>query len=219
MSASIPVAFPSQYSSPLAVANYSKVASPLVLNKRKNSQTYCSKIVLTRGAVVIAGRNDTVIETNLGMIHTPKNSVVLLLATEASIGIFNLHDDHTGVVIKTNSTSLRLRPGQHALLTRQKTPNFEDLNLAQNISYKSPQLIYQNEHGGSPTAIFLTQFELSSTLATVVPLRDLLTSKHEAAKKIANSLLKTAAIISDLSANSRNYSKIPHRDKLAYQNH
>jgi hypothetical protein len=150
---------------------------------------------LRRGNLVIAPDKDTVIETAFGTVSVAAHSVALIMAQPTGTAVYNLDDRHqNSVVLTIGKKQLALAPGRHAMITSHLVERFDLVNPAESINYRN---VVSNRLDGDLQA-FTSEFSTASVLGTVKQLRAMINSDHPQAKRLANHLLKTSAIMTQI---------------------
>jgi hypothetical protein len=163
-------------------------------------------VTLNQGSVVFAPIAPTSVATPMGKIQIDANSLVLVMVSQQGLAVYDLHDLHrNAVLIETGTHKLHLSPGTQIVITPETTKTFADINPAQAFAYGS---ISEASLGGGLKS-FKSEFSLSDAIRAVMPLRQLVKSTHPNARRIAQQLVKTTAIIASLGTASTPYRQIP----------
>jgi hypothetical protein len=162
---------------------------------------------LRKGNVVVAAGKDMVIDTAFGKVHVAANAVALVMALPTGTAVYNLDDSgKDSVVISIGDKQLSLAPGRQAMITSHLVDGFEMVNPAESFGYRN---ITRNKVGGGLQA-FTSDFSMINAMANVKQLKALIASKHPQARRVAGHMLKTAAILSQISGNGGQYMQYPH---------
>ncbi len=157
------------------------------------------KLKLSRGTVVFAPRENTRLETAQGSIKIDAGAIVLVICHTDRLAVFNLDDCHRdSVKIEKGQNSLSLSPGMAAVLAPDGSLDFADINPAQLVAYRA----ISDRQFSQGVRVHTAEFFLPSAIAAVQPLKKLIGSNHKNAKRIADHLLKTTAIISQIRGNA-----------------
>ena len=182
-----------QPASPISVINTQAIDAhkqlfPEYLSKQKS---FGNSNILDQGVKLIAPERDITIETKFGQVSIAAHAVVMLMAFEGGIAIYNLHDDRPGaVLINRNTAPAKVAPGHALVLTNRSVRCFEEINPAQSVGYR--HVVGLVEEGG--VRVFRGEFYIPSMLTAAGPLKQFATSKESA--KVTKAMLKTSAILS-----------------------
>jgi hypothetical protein len=127
-----------------------------------------------------------------------------------AVAVYDFDDArYGGVTVVAGGKRFVLAPGRHTLIFRGADKDFEQLNAAQLFAYRAirQQAVGQDDDGMSLHA-FTSEFHLPQAINTVVPLRELVCSQNQQARKIAKRLLKTTSIMSELTTCGEQYHQI-----------
>jgi len=152
---------------------------------------------LNSGASLFAPHQDTVVETPFGSVSIAGNSIVLVIAAPDNLAVYDLHDMHkNSVVIRCvrNHSAVQLTPGRSVVFTKIMPNWFENVNPAQKVRYKNVTKKQIGEH-----QVYQGEFEITSMVQCLAPLRDMFHSYNPAMRKVAGHMIKTAVILSQLS--------------------
>ncbi|MBX9670778.1 MAG: hypothetical protein K2X93_24470 [Candidatus Obscuribacterales bacterium] len=156
---------------------------------------------LERGPLLLAPQTDVVVDTPHGSIAVAAKSLVLMISSEDSLAVYNMHDVHKNAVTVTHDgNSINVAPGTTALLDKS-SKTFEELNPAQFVRYRQPACKAVNK----ATKLYRAEFELFSMLQGLPAFKELLASEDAETRKTMRGVLKTAAILMQLGAGKENY--------------
>ena len=151
---------------------------------------------LRKGNIVVAPEQDTTIDTGFATVKIRKGSVALIMVRGTGAALYNLDDSHDrSVVVTAGDRQLTLTPGRHVLITSHLVDSFELVNPAESFSYRN---LASHKVGGDLQA-FSGEFSIPAAIANVRQLRTLVSSKDAKVKRISGRMLKTAAILSQIS--------------------
>jgi hypothetical protein len=157
-----------------------------------------SELELSLGAVVFAPAVDTTVNLPGVKLKLSARSVSLVVATSDAVSVYDLDDRHKqSVVIENGSERIALSPGQH-LTIAPAALSFADVNPLESIPHRA--LFSSKSKNGN--AVFMSEFSLFAAMEGVVPLRQILKSKHQRSQRISSSLVKTAAVVMQLRGTS-----------------
>jgi hypothetical protein len=169
---------------------------------------------LKRGSVVFAPTYDTYVNTEFGKVKVSAKSVVLMMAFQHGLAVFNIDDQKArAVTIDTGTKQMGIAPGTQMLITHDSVRNFADINPAQLFGYRN---VRDRQLGGGLKA-FESEFSVQQAISIVQPLKQMLNSEHPHAKKVTNHMLKTAAILNQMAGS--NYEQVMRPGITAYNNH
>jgi len=152
---------------------------------------------LRKGNVVVAPDQDTVIETAFGKVEVSAHSMALIMALPTGTAVYNLDDSRkNSVVITIGKNQMTLAPGRHAMVTSHLIDGFEMVNPAESFSYRN---VSSKKLDGDLQA-FTSEFSMTNAIGNIKQLRAMVNSSNPDAKRKASHLLKTAAIMSQISA-------------------
>jgi hypothetical protein len=164
-------------------------------------------VSLKKGNVVVAPKEDIVIDTAFGQVNVAAHSVVMIMALPSGTAVFNLDDTHKNAVVITSGTArLPIAPGCHAMVTSQLVERFEMVNPAELIAHRNVRS-HKLENG---LQAFSSDFLTTHAMSNVKQLRLLMASQHPEAQKLSAHMLKTAAILSDISVGNGQYQAYLH---------
>jgi hypothetical protein len=151
---------------------------------------------LRKGNVVVAPKVDTVVETAFGKVAVGARSMALIMALPTGTAVFNLDDTRkNAVVITIGKTQVTLAPGRHVMVTSHLVEGFEMVNSAESFGYRN---VATQKCDGDLQA-FTSEFSMTNAIANVKQLRALVNSRHPEAQRLAAHMIKTAAIVSEIS--------------------
>ena len=182
-----------------------KDGSPLVGNVSQLSSSL-KVVTLRKGNVLFAPGANTLVRTPMGDVEISAKSLVLVMVLRDGLAVYDLDDLHkSAVVLKVSNSSIELAPGKHAFITRDSIKSFEQVNPALAVGYGS-----MAEYSlGSGLKAFLSEFSMPSAIASMRPLKLLLSSSNPEARRLAQHLLKTTAVTLQLKGSSIYQQKLP----------
>jgi hypothetical protein len=156
-------------------------------------------VTLRRGSVLFAPTRDTVVNTPYGDVQISANAVVLVMAFGKGLAVYDIDDRRqNAVTVTAASKQFALTPGTHMLITSDSSRGFEYVNPAQLIAYRG----IHEQTVANGLKVYSGQFSMPHALHTVLPLKSVITSQDPGARKVADHMLKTAAILMQLSGNT-----------------
>ncbi len=153
---------------------------------------------LRQGTIVLAPAKDTRIETPMGTIEVSKGSVALVVLDGTRLGVYDLHDERKGSVrVTAGARATTLSPGRCTVLTTRSNHGFERVNPMESVGYKSVAAV---NHGNGIKA-FNAEFATLHAIGSVKPLKEIMSSKHDNARRMSNKLMKTSAVLMHIGGN------------------
>ncbi len=179
-----------------------------------NASTGDGTVNLTTGNIVCAPvASPAVLNTKFGALTIAPNSLVLAMATEAGLAVFNLDDrSKNAVTLKHDHQTISVAPGQHLFITDQSNVEFADINVHDRILYSDLQKTRLN----SGHHLFNAQFFIPSVIESVKPLMVLVSSKDSVSTARTKRLMKTAAVLMHLKGGVSSYQAHSRRSITAF---
>jgi hypothetical protein len=115
------------------------------------------------------------------------------------------------VVVKVGDKTLKLSPGQNAVLTSKQIRCFEEINPVQAVTYRR---MIAKEWGNGVQG-FQSEFDIRTMLHNVGGLRNMVRATDSDTRKAVNSMLKTSAILAQLGGDQYEYMVAPAKTALA----
>ena len=155
---------------------------------------------LNQGALLLSPGQNTVIDTAFGSVNVAANSMVLVIASENGLSVYNLHDAHkNAVVINGEHGAVALTPGRSAVITSASVRSFEEANQAPFVPYRR---LVSKEFGGN-AKLYQADFDLVSMVRGLPAFKKM--SGDAKQRAAVDSVLKTAAIMAQTSGGSEPY--------------
>jgi hypothetical protein len=186
-------------------------------NTRSDVKQEVSVVHLNRGAMVFASTKPVLVITPHASINIAPRSVVLVQAGQNELAVFDFDDRHSSAVeVLVNSQLVILSPGRHILISNSIRKNFHQINTTQLIPFrKIREAVLSATPEREAKKVFTTEFEIMKALATVIPLKQICSSKNDKAQEITSKLLKTAALMSDYLKTGEIFYIAPHSEDIA----
>jgi hypothetical protein len=160
---------------------------------------------LSKGNAIIAPEHDTTVDTGFASVKVSAGSVTLVMVSSTGTAVYNLDDSHNhAVVVSVGERQLALAPCRHVLVTSRLVDSYHMVNPAERFGYRN---ISCQQVSGDMQA-FTGEFSIPTAISNVKQLRMMVSSPEARVKKISGRMLKTAAILSQLSYGS--YQQYPH---------
>ncbi|MBX3152678.1 hypothetical protein KF728_21150 [Candidatus Obscuribacterales bacterium] len=154
------------------------------------------------GNVIFAPRSDMTVETKHGTVSLKAGSVALVMQSERSLSVYDLHDQcKNAVTVRSGTTQMSLTPGRHATISSQSQAEFVDVNQIELVQHRG---LNQNKLNNGYAA-FTSEFSIPSACYAVKPLAKLMNSKQPDARKLAKQLVKTTSVILTLNPDRGDY--------------
>jgi hypothetical protein len=133
----------------------------------------------------------------------PQGASVLVMETGNDVAVFVLHENpRKPVRIKSGSSTMELRVGKQMVLTRQVAAKFDQINPSTLISHKNSHSHLVAKDIRAHTA----DFSLLSAIMNVPALKNMLTASSAADRKMAQQMIKNAAVLALLKGQTGPYS-------------
>ncbi len=160
------------------------------------------RVSIKEGTAVVVADRDMEVAVNVGSLKLAEGSVVLVSNTPSGTAIYNFHDPgKNSVLLTVSGRSVAICPGRHLHATSEKNNNFAVVNSLDRISHRS--LRTSATEGG--ITLFSSEFSTLAALECVTPLKSVLTHKHPEARKLANQMIKTSAVLMQLGSNAEEF--------------
>ncbi len=154
------------------------------------------------GPLLVAPQQDEVIDTPYGSVTVAAKSLVLIIASEKGLAVYNLHDVcKKAVTLTRNGHSVNITPGSHALFVGSAVESFEHANPAQFVRYRH----LTSKPIDDATKLYRAEFDVTSMLNGLPAFKDLLASQDQETRKTMVNVLKTAAILMQLSQGGQSF--------------
>ncbi len=130
--------------------------------------------------------------------------MALIVSSANCVAIYNLHDQHKNAVsIKHGDKLITVPPGRSIVLANASLNSFERANPAPFVAYRR----LSSNDLGALTKMYLADFDMASMMHGLPGLKDLLASNIPSQRKIANNMLKTAAILMQITPTAEPYAR------------
>jgi hypothetical protein len=160
---------------------------------------------LTHGSLLAMPQQDCVVKTPCGDVAVEANSVVLIMAFDKGLAVYNFDDRHYGAVKVTSAgSSFAVRPGTSAVIVSEGAKSFSQVNPAQLMCYR--RIVEHKLNGGLKA--FTSEFALHSGIQAVQPLKAMILSMDAKSRRTAAHLLKTTSILMQLQAGGENFRQV-----------
>ncbi len=161
---------------------------------------------LDKGVTLLAPKTQTVLNTNVGSVSIAPGAVVMVMAFDGGMAVYNLHDTKGGAVrVMVAGGAVKLAPGQNIVMTNKQVRSFEEVNPVQAVAYRSMQA---KQWAGGVRG-FQSEFDIRTMLFNVKGLKDMITAQDNDTRKAIGAVLKTSAILSQLGGEQYQYMNAP----------
>lgn len=149
------------------------------------------KIALFEGTTLFIPSEDMVIDTRHGKVKMTAHSVVLVSSSQSELAVYDIHDHKKGAVtVNAQGKTMKLAPGRHVVITTDDSGEFAMANAIDVI----PHTDVRTMEKGEKTTIFTSEFSIPAAINSVNALKSLTSSPDPDLQKVANKVMKTAAI-------------------------
>lgn len=161
-------------------------------------------IAVPHGATIYAPEHDMRLHTAYGDIKIGANAVVLVSVTEDGVAIYNMHDSHSGdVMVSAGNAKHSLNIGDHLMLSCHPG-EYADVNPVPSITHADLK-VSKLQNG---TRLFRSKFSLASAITDYGPIATLKQSATARERRIADRLIKNAAILMQMRRPSAPYARM-----------
>lgn len=149
-------------------------------------------VTLESGSALFVPSKDMTVVTPKGKVKLGANSVAFVNVDGNQLSVYDINDNHKGsVVVAAGGRELSLSPGRHLTVTNDRAASFAEANPIESIMHRA---VSRHELGNGHRA-FTTEFSIPSAVQIVKPLGAMMHSNHAAAKKVAQNVIKTSAVM------------------------
>ncbi len=155
-------------------------------------------VTLNNGNALFVPSKDTTVVTPKGTVKLAANSVAMVMVDENQLSVYDINDHHKrSVTIEAGGRSIALSPGRHVSIASVRAAQFSDVNPLEAMMHRS----VSSQEIGDKTA-FTSEFSMPAAVQVMKPLKAIFASDNENAKKVAQRVLKTSAVIMQVSGNT-----------------
>ncbi|MBS1989971.1 MAG: hypothetical protein JSS83_05600 [Cyanobacteria bacterium SZAS LIN-3] len=160
---------------------------------------------LAGGTVLSIPKSDTTIKTRHGEVSVAAGSMVLVMALENGLAVYNLDDVRSdAVVVRAAGSNMVVRPGTSVVITSEKASSFAHVNPAQLLCYRR---ISERQLDQGMKA-YRAEFAMQSAIAAVKPLKSMILSQHKETSRVATHFLKTLSILLQLQSSGESFKQV-----------
>lgn len=192
-----------------------KTASLLPARAATNETTGSTNdlATLTGGSVLFAPQKHTKLKTPFGCVEMEAGTLSLLVATEHSLCLYDLHDTKKGSISLTVENKVfALSPGNCMVIAKQHVSSFHEVNPMEAVGYRR----LKEANYGNNFKVFHSEFSVLHAMNVVKPLGLLMATSHPDGRRLTGQFLKTTAILLHLSGNCQEYTFYPKPSLSAY---
>jgi hypothetical protein len=152
----------------------------------------------TAGDLLYAPMADMIVSTAHGEIQIKAGSLVYVTTSGTTTAIYNLHDSCKNAVNVATSSGIRpLLPGSMIILSSKESIDLSSSNPVWSIGHRNVRTSAMGD-----TNVTLAEFSLASAITRMPAVVALLQSKNPQERRLAQQLLKTAAVLTFVNKNS-----------------
>lgn len=156
-------------------------------------------VTLNNGSALFVPSKNMTVVTPKGSIKLDANAVAFVTVDDNQLSVYDINDQHKGsVVVATGGRDLALSPGRHIIVTHDRVATFADANPIESIMHRS----VSSHDLGSGKRVFTSEFSIPSAVQIVKPLSAMMKAENAAAKKVAQNVIKTSAVMMHLSGST-----------------
>ena len=150
------------------------------------------RVVLKKGNVLFVPFRNTVVETPQGNVVIEAKSVALVSVSNGKLAVYDFEDSHKGAVsVEAHGQKVTLSPGNHLTIASAKSGEFAQVNAIEAIPHRNVATRVIN----NGAKLHSSEFSVVSAIQIVKPLHAVMNSKHPQAKKVAERMMKTTAVL------------------------
>lgn len=155
------------------------------------------KLDMKDGTALLVADRDMEIALKVGTLKLAEGSVVLISNTEKGAAVFDFHDPGKGkVALVIGDKTVALSPGRHLHATSHPSKDFAEVNGLDMIGHRR---VSTNVITGGVT-LHSSEFSTLSAMELIGPLKKVMASSHPEARKLAQQMIKTSAVLMHLGA-------------------
>ena len=159
-------------------------------------------VTLDNGSVLFAPKSDTTVVTPKGTVKVAANSVAMIVVDNNHLSVYDVNDLHKrSVVVEAGGRSIPLSPGKHAVITHAGIQQFAEINPIEAVMHRG----FANHELGNGHKAFTSEFSVPSAIQSIKPLAAIVQSEHRVARKVRDGVLKTTAVIMQMTSNGPAY--------------
>jgi hypothetical protein len=168
--------------------------------------------MLDSGAMILCPEHDVTVESPFGKVSVAAKSLVVLVATNSGLSVFNLHDEsRNSVMIVADGKTTDVYPGRHVTISNAKEERFEEINPGLFIPHRNMRV-----YDAGSKKVYTSEFHIQSAIRGIEPLQALLSSPDREKQKMANKVYKTIAVLQVLTGKNGNFELLTPKPLTAY---
>lgn len=172
----------------------------LMSSLSKVSHNQC--VTMDSGSVLFVPKTDTTVVTPKGRVKIAADSVAMVVVDQNHLSVYDVNDQHKrSVVIEAGGRSIPLSPGKHAIVTHSSVQQFAEINPVEAVMHRG---LAHHDLGNGHKA-FTSEFSVPSAIQAIKPLAAIVQSQHREARKVRAGVLKTTAVIMQMTSNGPAY--------------
>jgi hypothetical protein len=154
-------------------------------------------------AAFLSPESETELSLKYGTLHLMPGSLVLLVSAEDTVAVYDLHDGKdSDVFVECEGQKFPLTPGREVTLASARHEDFASACPMPFVAYYPPE----KKQISAGVVSFTCKYDVYTLIFRYKPFRELLTSTNPKLRKVAEKVLKTSSIMSNITANARYYS-------------
>jgi len=159
-------------------------------------------VTMDSGSILFVAAKDMTVVAPKGTVKLAAGAVALVVADADHLSVYDVNDHHKrSVTVETGGRSIPLSPGRHVTVTHEKVAQFAEINAVETMMHRN---VGHHELGNGRKA-FTTEFSLPSAFETIKPLKAMIQSDNAEAQKLTQKVIKTSAVLLQLSAGGAPY--------------
>jgi hypothetical protein len=166
-----------------------------------NNNPSIKTITLKQGDAFVAHNKTVHINTSRGQIRIAPHSAVYVVAEGKSVAVYNIADKKTSdvLLITSGKKALPVKAGEQVVLADKENKEFEKANPVPEIHAQRTKELGEDMEN----RIFNAEFSPLAALDHAAGFHDLVNSKNKEDRKLADQILKMAAIVLSLRASDQ----------------
>ena len=158
---------------------------------------------LEAGCALFSPDRNIDVKTPFGSLSLSKDSIVLVVASDKAVSVYDLHDEHASdVSFKFEGRTLNLAPGSHVTITSDSTDSLGNANSLHMIGHRRVQskVFGKNKE-------FSSEFSISSAMTEIKSIASLRNSKNSRERNAYKRMMKTAVVSAIMGASKGAYER------------
>ncbi|MBX9724945.1 MAG: hypothetical protein K2X81_26300 [Candidatus Obscuribacterales bacterium] len=160
-----------------------------------------NRLNLEDGNYLVSSKKESFVKFREGILSIAANSMVFVMSTRDCTAIYDLHDSKSNAVfVSVGQHRIRLLPGQQ-LVVSKTTADFDEINPLAKLGYRKRSTVQ-----AADLYLHFADFSIPSAFRYIEPLIELSHSQNKQHMKSMEQLLKTAAIVTQITMKKGAYS-------------